>query len=355
MRKNRLRLYLALCITSACLLMSISSFSQQLNIRDFVLFGGNATCPSPNQSTPLSPGCGVQIGTSGSVINGKIGSYHLIKTTGNAVLTSDIHSAGRIELANSNTVNGYITVGTSTATSNLLLQAGSNFSVSGNVYVNGSATVSGGILNGFLMHPPEATYTGPKPQNDEISQKPGLPVLPNLPPVSQFPAAGLDKITNTTRVKPYEDQNQVYGEMALNGSKTVTFIRPGTYVFKNIKNTGNANKFVFDFKLNPTGIFKIYVHGDVDLAKLSVEMINGGSASQVFMEVHGTGSTSPNGTYAWMITNGASGSNQSVWNGTVWAPYGGINVGSGSSPSKVNGALWSGTQVILDNGVSVTH
>ena len=56
-----------------------------------------------------------------------------------------------------------------------------------------------------------------------------------------------------------------------------------------------------------------------------------------------------------MITNGASGNNQSVWYGTVWAPYGGINVGSGSSPSKVIGALWSGTQVILDNGVAITY
>ena len=70
------------------LLLIAGTASAQLNIRDFVLFGGNGNCPSSGQTTPLFPGCGVQIGTSGSVTGGKIGSYSLVKTTGNAQISA---------------------------------------------------------------------------------------------------------------------------------------------------------------------------------------------------------------------------------------------------------------------------
>ena len=92
------------------LLITATSFSQ-LNIRDFVLFGGGLNCPAPNQNVLTPPGCGVQIGTSGTVTGGKVGSYQLIQTTGNAQINASLHSAGRIALSNSNTVTGDITVG----------------------------------------------------------------------------------------------------------------------------------------------------------------------------------------------------------------------------------------------------
>lgn len=332
------------------ILMSAVTHAQQLNIRDFVLFGGSGNCPVPNPVNPNFPGCGVQIGTSGTVNGGKIGSYKLVRTTGNAVINADLHSAGEIVLSNSNTINGNIYAGDQAATSNLILQAGSNFSVN-NVFVNGSSSVSGGVINGFLIHPSGTTYTGPVPAGSEIIGNPTIPVMPNLPGVTNFPAAGTTNVTNTQTVQPFP---VVYDALTLNGGKTVTFSGTGDYVFSRIKNTGNNNKFVFDFQNNPNGYIRVFVHGDVDLYKINAEIINGGSASRILMEVHGTGSTQ-GGNYSWMLTNGASGNNQSVWYGTVWAPYGGINVGSGSSPSKVNGALWSGTQVVLDNGVSITH
>ena len=334
------------------ILLSTCAHSQQLSIRDFVLFGGGPNCPVPSQVNSNFPGCGVQIGTSGTVLGGKIGSYKLVKSTGTASFTADIHSAQKIELGNSNTVVGNIFAGTQTPSSNLLFQAGSNFSISQNVYVNGHSSVGGGSLSGFLVHPSGTTYTGPVPAGGEITGTPTIPNMPALPAVTVFPAAGSSTVSTTQGVNPFP---ATYAGIELNGNKTVTFNGPGTYVFSHIKNTGNGNKFIFDFQNNPSGFIRIYVHNDVDLYKINIEMVNGGSASRIFMEVHGNGSTSPGGNYAWMMTNGASGNNQSIWYGTVWAPFGGINVGSGSSPSKINGALWSGTQVVIDNGVSVSY
>lgn len=330
--------------------LAIHSNAQQspLHVGQFVLFGGSSNCPAPGQTAPPPPGCGVQIGTSCSVTGGKIGSYSLVTTTGNAQLNSDIRS-GRLVLSNSNTVNGSIAVGNSTITTNTIFTTGSNFSASSNVFVNGTSNVGSGTITGFVKHPGGTTYTGPVPAGGEIIGDPQLQNFPLMPAITTFPAAGSTSINSTQTISPGN-----YGQLALNGAKTLTFNGPGTYVFSKIKNTGNNNKFIFNFQNTATGIIKIYVHGDVDLYKLNIELQNGGSASRIFMEVHGTGSSSPNGNYAWMMANGASGSNQSTWYGTVWAPYAGINVGSGSTPAKVIGALWSGTQVVLDNGVGVT-
>ncbi|MDZ7645942.1 MAG: hypothetical protein U5K54_01485 [Cytophagales bacterium] len=46
---------------------------------------------------------------------------------------------------------------------------------------------------------------------------------------------------------------------------------------------------------------------------------------------------------------------KSKWLGTVWAPYAAINVGSGTGNTDVTGALWSGTQVNIQSGVSIAY
>src|SRR5215207_2206662 len=53
--------------------------AQQLRIREFALFGGDGACPSPLQTAPAAPGCGVQMGTSTTVTSGKVGSYKLVR------------------------------------------------------------------------------------------------------------------------------------------------------------------------------------------------------------------------------------------------------------------------------------
>ncbi len=88
--------------------------AQQLKITDFVLFGGNGTCPGgPSQSPPALPGCAVQIGSASNIQGGSVGSYSLIKSTGNVTINSNIYSGGTIQLSNSNVVTGNISAANS--------------------------------------------------------------------------------------------------------------------------------------------------------------------------------------------------------------------------------------------------
>ncbi|NNM15797.1 MAG: hypothetical protein HKO56_03985, partial [Bacteroidia bacterium] len=129
----------------------------------------------------------------------------------------------------------------------------------------------------------------------------------------------------------------------------------GTYIFNSIQYSG-SNRFRFDFQNSATGVFLIYVHGDVDLNKSKVLILNGGDASRIYAETHGTGASSPSGTVAWNIANGSSGNqNRSKWSGTIYAPYAAIKIGSGSGSSNLTGAFWSGTQVTINSGVSLFY
>ncbi len=332
----------------AATLTPFFSTAQQLDIRDFVLFGGNGSCPGAGQTTPATPGCSVVIGTSTNVTNGKVGSYKLVKTVGNTQMTASIHSGGRIELGNSNNITGNITAA---ANSGTVFSTGSNATIQGSVHVNGNSSVGGGSISGQVVHPAGTTYSGPVPGGGEVVGTPTLPGLPALPAIAVFAAAGSTHITSTQTINP----NNTFGAVTLDGSKRLTFSGTGTYVFSRIKLSGSSNKFIFDFKNNTTDIFRLQVHGDVDLDKINVEFLNGGSSSRIYLEVHGNGSTSASGKNAWTIANGSSGSNGTIWYGSVWAPYATINVGSGSNPPKVEGSLWSGTQVNLSSGVSVTY
>ena len=141
------------------------------------------------------------------------------------------------------------------------------------------------------------------------------------------------------------------GSLTLVGGQTVTFSGPGVYVFKSIKNTGiPINNFKFDFA-NKAGTIKIYVYGDVDVNILNESFVNGGDASRIFLETHGTGTSCSFGSFAFTITNYFLLGRTSQWFGTVWAPYAGINIGSNTSSSAITGAMWSGTQVNVQCGV----
>ena len=319
--------------------------AQQTNITDYVFFGGK---PAAGQTPPASPGYGVFIATSNSVQGGIIGSYELVRSTGNLVVNGNIFSGGRVELANSNTVSGRITVANPSFLPGNVLTVGSNAVLQGNIDVHGSILISGGIVTGQVTHPAETIYSGPVPGGGEVIGPPQLPQLPQMPEIINFPAPDLTKnISSTQTITPGS-----YGNITLNGNKKLTFDGVGVYVFNSIKNSGSSNDFIFDFKNNPSGTIKIYVHGDVDLNKVQASIINGGHASRIYSETHGTGSTSSNGTVAWTIANGSAGQ-ASKWLGSVWAPYAAINIGSGTGSTNVTGALWSGTQVNIQSGISM--
>ncbi|MBK8143200.1 MAG: hypothetical protein IPK57_20985 [Chitinophagaceae bacterium] len=81
--------------------------AQQTSISDYILFGGKAAA---GQTPPAAPGYGVQIGSScfftQSPIMGSVGSYKLVKTTGNIIINGNIYSGETIQLANGNEIRG---------------------------------------------------------------------------------------------------------------------------------------------------------------------------------------------------------------------------------------------------------
>ncbi|MFM2135144.1 MAG: hypothetical protein RL021_544, partial [Bacteroidota bacterium] len=201
-------------------------------------------------------------------------------------------------------------------------------------------------VTGTVTQPSGATYSGPVPAGGRIIGTPNLPVLPVFPAEITFPASGSTAITNNTTITPGN-----YGAMSLNGNKTINFNGPGVYVFQSIRNSGNANTFNFNFQNAGTGQFRIYVHGDVDLGKIVANLQNGGSAGRLYLETHGTGSASSNGTYSFMIANGSNGSS-SKWLGTVYATRASICMGSGTGSTNFTGCLWSRGQVLVNSGVN---
>jgi hypothetical protein len=319
--------------------------AQQLKITDFVLFGGQNATGGNIVTTPLAPGFAVQIGSTANITNGRIGSYNLIKSTGNASFGSSLNSGGTITLSNSNKVSGSITAQNQNNASGYILQMGSNAFVGAGIDANGSISVSSGTVSGNVTHPSGTTYSGPKPGGTEKIAAPNIPVLPQFPAITSFTSSGTTDLTSNATIAPGN-----YRDMKLTGNKKITFNGPGDYYFKSIHNT-NANTLEFDFKSTTKGNIRIFVDGDVELDKSTSSLKNGGSGSRIFIEVHGKGSTTAKNTFSFNIANGAS--NSTTWLGTVWAPYAAINIGSGTGSSFISGALWSATQINIQSGVTI--
>ena len=123
--------------------------AQQTNIKDYVIFGGNGSCPGGvGVKAPLAPGCAVQLGPASNIQGGSVGSYRLVKSTGSATINANIFCGGTIQLANSNSVTGKITAANSPAVSGTILSVGSSATISGNIDVNGNIIIGGGTVSG---------------------------------------------------------------------------------------------------------------------------------------------------------------------------------------------------------------
>ena len=340
--KNFLRSIFILTV----ILISVSqeSKSQQLFIEDFVIFGGDASCPAgPGQTPPAIPGCGSVVGVGSRVLSGNVGSYKLVHTNGDVQIAGNIHSGGTVVLGNNNICSGLITANNSANLGGTIMQTGAGMTLGGDIDVKGNIIIGGGTVSGKVTHPAGSSYSGPVPGGGEVIGTPSLPIMPDMPPITIFPAAGATNITSTQTINPGS-----YGNLTIS-NKTITFNGPGVYVFKSIKNSG-TNTFRFNFQGLPTGVISIYVHGDVNLAGIQTAFPNGGDGSRVYMEVQGKGSTNGgNGTYSCILTTGFN------WAGTIWAPFAAIKAGSGSSQGSLGGCFWSGTQVDIEHGIRLTH
>jgi len=132
---------------------SVIAQSPQLKMSDFVLFSGSG---GPNTTSPTGPGYAVQLGSSANINGGSIGSYKLVQTTGNANITGNIYSQGRIILANGNSISGNIAASNSPSITGTILSIGSNATVgtttSNTINVNGNILVGGGTVYARVTH-----------------------------------------------------------------------------------------------------------------------------------------------------------------------------------------------------------
>ncbi len=330
-----------------------SAQTPTLKMSDFVLFSGNGITGS---NTPASPGYGVFIGSSTTITGGSVASFNIVKTTGGATFgnttlpanITNIYSKGRVVLNSSNIVTGKITASNSPVVSGTILSVGSSANLTGNVDVNGNIVILGGTVTGKVTT--NTSYTGPTPAGGKVIGSPTLPVFPSIPAITGFQPYPIPMKPDITSGKITPG---AYDDIKLPGGATLTFDGPGIYVFDKIQNNG-SNSFVFDFTKNISGTFKIYIHNYALLDKISVSLI-GGSATKIYTEVHGTGSDDENEKYAFQIGNGTSAGNKTKWFGTVWAPYGAINIGGGGGNCDVTGAIWSGTQVNIGSSLNIIY
>ncbi|RYG52188.1 MAG: hypothetical protein EOO01_07050 [Chitinophagaceae bacterium] len=342
---------IVLPLLSLLLIFSSELSAQQTTFRNYVLFGGGMGCPSQGQTNPDTPGCAVQIGPSTTILTGAVGSYNLIRTTGTASL-KNLYSGGRMQLANNNTVVGEISVANTQSTTGTILTIGSGGSITGNINVKGNTVNSGSPVNGSVTHPSGTTYSGPLPSGGNLTGTPVLKLMPVLPPVLNFPAAGTSNINSSRTITPGR-----YKDVQLNGNKTLTFRGTGDYVFKSIINSGAVSYFIFDFQNDPTGKIRLLVHGDMNVNKVSITVINGGDASRIFTETHGTGSSTPDRRSSFFMASGSGSSNpqSSAWLGTLWAPYAAVTIANQNNYGLIRGAIISGTQVNIQGGITIEH
>jgi len=329
--------------------ISIYTKSQSL-ITDYAVFGGAQNCVGPGQTAPgsligISPGCGVHMGV-GSVINGNVGSYHIVEANGGVTINGNIYSGGIVNLANSDAV-GSITAADMDARGGNVIHTGSAAHISGNLDANGDIFVNtngSSFVTGFVRNDP-FNYAGPLPGGG-VGGAAVLPALPVMPAITPFtcPIISIDNVTATRIISPGFYNNMILG----NAGGTITFDGPGDYYFNLIDIAqGPTKTFVYDFHGNTTDKINIYVCGDVNLGKLKTQFLNTPSDScRIFFETHGTGAQNGN-TFSFMIGTGSN------FFGTVWAPFAAIHVGSGSCCTFVTGHLWSATQVDVQHGVTI--
>lgn len=346
---NSRSLCIALLLPALFITGSIELYAQQLKITDFVLFtGAVAGNSAPAEGTTITQ-YGIKIGAGVRVQSGDIGSCFSIQSRANVLVNERLHSGNTVKLGNNNTILGNISVANTRVLTGNVFSTGEKAFLGGNLDVNGNLYVPSGSIAGTVTHPVGSVYYGPVPGGGEFKGAPALPVLPENPPVMEFPQAGTKNIIATSTITP-----GAYGKLKLSGNSTVTLSGPGDYVFSSVYNIGSGNKLIFDFNNDPDGVYRLLIHGDAALGAIQVVMLHGGTAARIYTEIHGKGTSCPHGPYAWSISSGSTQELCAEWKGTVYAPYAGIYVGSASGGfTKIRGALWSGTIVNIMDGVDI--
>ena len=318
--------------------------AQQLKIKDFAIWGGSAPAAT------YTPNQGVFI-LGNTNITGTVGTNHLIDVKKDLTLKGNFISGNGISFAGKNVVTGNLTANRlSTLYSDTAIKSYNKSDFIGNLIANGkiniktnSGTAASTVTGKVSVPAPSINnYTGPTPTGgiNNAVNVPGLPVMPANTNFDNSTGGTLDIIA------PGILTPGIYRNLSLKGNATVTFSGPGNYVFIAVNNTGANNKIIFDLKNTLTGIINIYVIGEANFGEVTSQLANGNFPQRVYTEVHSKGSAANANAFT------ISGSNSS-WIGTVWAPF--RNIAAKALINNINGALWSGTGVTLENETTVVY
>lgn len=337
------------------LLLGFSLAHEKLAAQDLYKYVLLSSDQQPNGTGITLIGSSITInGVSSTGYKGTVGAYKLVQTTGNTTIKAHILSGDKVSITNSNIIQGNIAAGNSSGSTGTVVSIGSSVSLTGNIDSKGNVVVGGGTVNGTVNV--LGTYSGPTPSNPVIGHSPQVPVLPTMPAPKNFSAPPTNNITGNTTLTYIADTVKS-GNIIFSGNKTLTLVNPGVYVFNSFQWSGNSNKLIFDFNGSTSGIFYIYVKNNADFGKLNSSVANASatSASRIYIEVQGDGTT---GTsipgYSCIIANGSSGGG-SKCQGTIYATNGGISCGAGTGSSSFTGALYSTKTISIQSGVNFNY
>ncbi len=320
-----------------------------MDLTEFMIYSGSE---SNGATTPSSPGYSTIIGPNAQ-LNGTVGAAALFQSQDGVKFNASIHAGGKIDMGQSNLVSGDLTAANADEISTNVLIVDAYSELFGDIHVNGNAFMStvDGMVEGSVTIPEGFEFNGPAPLGSIFYTAPELPSLPIIPGASIFSSSSSVNVTESTSISPGS-----YGDMILQGNQVITFSEPGEYTFQSIQNSGKTNRFKFDFTDNAEGQFVLNVHDDAMLGKIVVDLLEGGTATQVLLEVQGNGFSSPSGHHACVIENGSnSPAYMSAWQGSIFTPNAGISIGEGIGESHHVGAFWAAGQVSVGQAVVIDY
>jgi hypothetical protein len=237
-----------------------------------------------------------------------------------------IFAVGNVKIGDGSHITGLVG-------SNTNVQLGGGSGVTGDtrsgdsVVLNNGAFVTGTITNpGTFTHAVSSTFG---------AHAMAMPDLPSLPPATVFSSGGTSfSLGNGANLTLTPGS---YGSISLGGASKLN-LQSGNYFFDSLS-SGNG----LDLKFNLSGgAIKLFVTGKANFGSVDVLLTNGGSASDIFLEAHGSG------------TNVFKAGGGSDWLGTVFAPNGEIHFGGGGCCSSFHGDFWSGLDVNIEHAVTGT-
>jgi len=235
----------------------------------------------------------------------------------NTAILGNVGTDGNLSLKNNAGITGNAIIDDNVTLDN-------NTDVTGNLCTNGNVTMTNGAtVGGYIEHAGTLTGTGYGSHfTGHVSRRWFTDVLP---PVNSFTAgSGVTQVSGHMALAP-----GTYGDLKV-GNNDILDLSAGDYYFKSVT---IGNSATLNFNLSGGGI-RIFVVGGVTINNGMSCSLNGGDASKIYVETHGS----------WYCKNNKAAGER--WYGTIYAPYGDITF---KNSAGMEGALYSGGNILLSN------